>query len=141
MAVDQRPPFASQEALNEWLAGQHMRGQWLPAGRTAPTFPKPFGIPFLWKGETIREGLDAAAVLVPVGEDDARRTSCLVHPGLPAAGLATSPTLLMCVQLVMPGESALAHRHTATALRFVVEGEVEAYTVVDGEKCLMERGD
>jgi gentisate 1,2-dioxygenase len=141
MAVEQQTQFENQDALNRWLAGHHMRGQWLAAGRTEPGFPKPFGAPYLWKGETIREGLDAAAVLVPVGDDDARRTSCMVHPSLTGSGLATSPTLLICMQLVMPGELALAHRHTATALRFVVEGEVDAYTVVDGEKCVMERGD
>jgi gentisate 1,2-dioxygenase len=141
MAVEERTQFENQDALNAWLAGQHMRGQWLAAGRTEPAGPKPFGAPYLWKGETIREGLNAAVELVPVGEDDARRTSCLVHPSMPAGPLATSPSLLMCVQLVMPGEMALAHRHTATALRFVVEGEVDAYTVVDGEKCVMERGD
>ncbi|HEY7064050.1 MAG TPA: cupin domain-containing protein [Chloroflexota bacterium] len=141
MAVEQRTQFESQDTLNAWLAGHHMRGQWVNAGRTEPAGPKPFGAPHLWKAATIREGLAAAAELVPVGEDDARRTTCLVHPSLTGAGLASSPTLLMCVQLVMPGEMALAHRHTATALRFVVEGEVEAYTVVDGEKCVMERGD
>jgi gentisate 1,2-dioxygenase len=36
---------------------------------------------------------------------------------------------------------ALTHRHTPSAIRFVVEGQVGAYTVVDGNKCTMERGD
>src|SRR3954464_15339887 len=108
MAVEPQTQFAKQDELDRWLATQHMRGQWLAAGRTAPTFAKPFGAPYLWKAETIRAGLDAAAELVPVGEDDARRTSCLVHPSMPAGALATSPSLLMCVQLVMPGELAQA---------------------------------
>ena len=44
------------------------------------------------------------------------------------------------LQLILPGEVAPAHRHTQTALRFVVEGE-GAYTAVDGEKAVMHEGD
>jgi gentisate 1,2-dioxygenase len=40
----------------------------------------------------------------------------------------------------MPGEVAPAHRHTQSALRFVLEGH-GAYTAVDGEKTTMEPGD
>lgn len=36
------------------------------------------------------------------------------------------------VQLVLPGETAPVHRHTQSALRFVLEAE-EAWTSVDGE--------
>jgi gentisate 1,2-dioxygenase len=44
------------------------------------------------------------------------------------------------MQLLLPGEKAPAHRHTPSAARIVVEGE-GAYTIVNGEKCMMERGD
>jgi gentisate 1,2-dioxygenase len=44
------------------------------------------------------------------------------------------------VQLVKPGEIAEAHRHTASALRFVIEG-AGGYTNVQGEKLRMEHGD
>ena len=40
----------------------------------------------------------------------------------------------------MPGEVAPAHRHTQSALRFIVEGS-GAYTAVDGEKTTMQPGD
>ena len=40
----------------------------------------------------------------------------------------------------MPGETAPAHRHTASALRFMIEGE-GAFTVVGGERTIMRRGD
>src|SRR3546814_4835490 len=40
----------------------------------------------------------------------------------------------------MPGEVAPSHRHTQSALRFVVEGS-GAFTAVDGEKTIMEEGD
>jgi gentisate 1,2-dioxygenase len=40
----------------------------------------------------------------------------------------------------MPGELAPAHRHTQSALRFILEGH-DAYTAVDGEKTSMRPGD
>jgi gentisate 1,2-dioxygenase len=40
----------------------------------------------------------------------------------------------------MPGEVAPAHRHTQSALRFILEGR-GAYTAVDGERTVMEPGD
>jgi gentisate 1,2-dioxygenase/1-hydroxy-2-naphthoate dioxygenase len=47
----------------------------------------------------------------------------------------------MSIQLVKPGERAECHRHTAAALRFVVEGDGTGYTNVEGEQMLMEPGD
>jgi len=40
----------------------------------------------------------------------------------------------------MPGEIAPAHRHSQSALRFIIEGH-GAYTAVDGERTAMEPGD
>src|SRR3546814_13289599 len=44
------------------------------------------------------------------------------------------------VLLAMPGEVAPAHRHSQSALRFVLEGR-GAHTAVDGERTVMEPGD
>ncbi len=44
------------------------------------------------------------------------------------------------LQLIMPGETAPAHRHTPSALRFMLEGE-GAFTAVGGERTPMRRGD
>ena len=44
------------------------------------------------------------------------------------------------LQLVLPGEFTSSHRHMASALRFVIEGE-GAYTAVDGERVSMHPGD
>ena len=41
---------------------------------------------------------------------------------------------------IMPGEIAPSHRHTQSALRFVLDGE-GAYTAVDGERTTMRYGD
>jgi len=42
--------------------------------------------------------------------------------------------------LILPRETAPNHRHTPSAVRFVIEGE-GGFTIVDGEKLPMERGD
>jgi len=44
------------------------------------------------------------------------------------------------VQVLLPGEVARAHRHSPTAIRFIIEGS-GAYTAVDGERVYMEPGD
>ena len=72
-----------------------------------------------------------AAELVSA-EKAARRVVMLVNPGRKewsaAAGL-----LYTGVQVMNPGEFTSAHRHQASALRFVMDGK-GAYTVVDGER-------
>ena len=44
------------------------------------------------------------------------------------------------LQLILPGEIAPSHRHSQSALRFIVEGS-GAYTAVDGERTIMKPGD
>jgi gentisate 1,2-dioxygenase len=128
------------DQLNRELAQGYMRGLW---ARDIPERgePRPFGPPHVWKWEAIHRGLSAAADLVSLDRFGVRRNIGLVNPGLVEQGAFASATMTMGFQLVKPGETALAHRHTASAIRFIVEGEVGAYTVVNGEKCTMERGD
>jgi len=52
----------------------------------------------------------------------------------------TTHTLVAALQLLLPGECAPAHRHTPTAIRWILTGE-GAYTTVEGDKCIMEPGD
>ena len=61
------------------------------------------------------------------------------NPGLRGQSRITT-SLYAGVQLVLPGEVAPAHRHTQSALRFVLEGS-GAHTAVNGEKTIMEYGD
>lgn len=44
------------------------------------------------------------------------------------------------LQLVMPNETAKAHRHTAFAMRFIIEGQ-GGFTAVQGHRIKMQRGD
>jgi len=64
-----------------------------------------------------------------------RRNLILVNPGLKRA--ATTQTLIAAIQGVLPGEIAPAHRHSAGALRFMIEGR-GSLTTVNGEPCGMD---
>ena len=63
----------------------------------------------------------------------------LENPGLRGQSKITT-SLYAGVQLVMPHEVAPAHRHSQSALRFVLEGK-GAHTSVDGERTQMHPGD
>jgi gentisate 1,2-dioxygenase len=75
-----------------------------------------------------------------IGTEEAeRRVMVLENPGLPGQSKIT--TSLFCgLQIILPGEIAPAHRHVASALRFIVEGK-DAYSAIGGEKTMMEVGD
>ena len=68
-----------------------------------------------------------------------RRVLVLENPGLPGQYRITN-SLFAGLQLIMPGEVAPAHRHTPSALRFIIEGE-GAYTAVEGKRTTMRPGD
>ena len=105
-----------------------LRGYW-DIARTANR-PQPIQ-PRIWHWRDVYPALQRAAEVVRLGEDTFRR----------ANGMDTgSRTLNAGFQYVAPGESAGAHRHTASALRFVVQGH-GGYTTSDGEKMMMEPGD
>jgi gentisate 1,2-dioxygenase len=54
---------------------------------------------------------------------------------------ATSRNIVAAYQMVKAGEKARSHRHTAAALRLVVEAKPGTYTVVDGARVDMAPGD
>jgi gentisate 1,2-dioxygenase len=95
-------------------------------------------VPFLWAWETVRPQLLRAGDLVTTAEAE-RRVLMFINPAS-STGLSATATLYAALQLILPGESARAHRHSQAALRFVVEGE-GAFTSVSGEKIRMSPGD
>ena len=95
-------------------------------------------VPHRWRWAEVRPLLLEASKLVPI-EGATRRSLVLENPGLKGSYAITS-TLYAGLQIILPGESAPSHHHTAGALRIIVEGK-GAYTTVDKVKCVMERGD
>jgi gentisate 1,2-dioxygenase len=94
--------------------------------------------PAIWHYDEIRPYIMEAGRLITAKEAE-RRVLILENPGMPGMSRATT-SLYAGLQLILPGEVAPAHRHTQSALRFIVEGH-GAYTSVDGEKTLMQPGD
>src|SRR4051812_42990002 len=119
------------EAYYASLEGEALGALWNVANEIEPWYPQPKSVPAHWKWKTVEPFVRRAAELVSA-EKAARRVVMLVNPGRKewsaAAGL-----LYTGVQVMNPGEFTSAHRHQASALRFVMEGR-GAYTVVDGER-------
>jgi 1-hydroxy-2-naphthoate dioxygenase len=120
------------EELDKELEAKHMRGFWkFQKGAHAPETP------YLWKWDDLYDGLVKAKDSVDIRETG-RRSIGLVNPSLGRDG--TSRTIFVNFSVVNPKEVAEAHRHTAAAIRFIVQGR-GAYTNVEGEQFPMEEGD
>ncbi|MCU4766723.1 cupin domain-containing protein [Bacillus toyonensis] len=106
--------------------------------------PEPHAQAYLWKAELLHKKLTEATQIFTPDRGGERRAIYLQNPGLnyrkPWGWASTTQTLYAAVQLIQPGETAPSHRHVQNALRFVMEGE-GAYSIVQGERIFMERGD
>jgi len=92
----------------------------------------------LWRYDEMRPFITEAGRII-TAEEAERRVLILENPGLPGMSRVTQ-SLYAGLQLIMPGETAHSHRHSASALRFILEG-TGAYTSVDGERMTMKPGD
>lgn len=130
----------SLEELDRHLADRSISGIWrIPAG-ARPSDPYTRVQPHLWKWADVYDGLVRARDQIPIARGTAeRRTLRLVNPGVKESEM-TSHTMLFAFQLIQPGEVAPPHRHTMSAIRFILQGQ-GGYTNVGGEKMVMEDGD
>jgi gentisate 1,2-dioxygenase len=122
--------------FHERMHATYMHGLWELASEMT-RHPEPKAISHMWKSSVIEAMVRESGEVVPVGEE--RRALQLFNPGLDGRW-ATTSTMIAAVQLLLPGEIARAHRHTPTAIRFIMTGE-GAYTAVDGERVYMAPGD
>ena len=111
---------------------------WESLAGLAPREPAPKAQPHLWRYDEARGHLLEAGRLI-TAEEAERRVVVLANPGLPGR-LQVTDTLYAGLQLILPGEVAPPHRHSQSALRFVMEGQ-GAYTAVDGSRVAMAPGD
>jgi len=95
--------------------------------------------PIIWRYRDIRPELLKAGDLMPI-ERAERRVLALANPGLGLENLQATPSIFIGLQLILPRETAPNHRHSPSAVRMVIEGS-GGFTVVQGEKCPMEKGD
>jgi gentisate 1,2-dioxygenase len=117
---------------------QNLTPLWKSLANLVTPEPRSGCVPFGWAFADIRAAMMEAGGLITAKEAE-RRVLILENPGLRGQSRITT-SLYAGVQLVLPGEVAPAHRHTQSALRFVLEGD-GAHTVVGGEKTIMHEGD
>jgi gentisate 1,2-dioxygenase len=132
MQQDRRTFYAELEALGMAPLWESLHVL-VPKVPATPVLPVHFDF-----DQVVRPQLMKAGALITAKEAE-RRVLILENPGLRGQASITH-TLYAGLQLILPGEVAPAHRHTQSALRFVVEGS-GAYTAVDGERTYMEPGD
>jgi gentisate 1,2-dioxygenase len=129
---------AEREAFYRKIDGENLTALWNVMGDLITPEPKSACRPYLWRFDAIRAHMMEAGKLITAKEAE-RRVLILENPGLRGQSKATT-SLYAGIQLVMPGEVAPAHRHSQSALRFILEGK-GAHTAVDGERTMMQPGD
>ena len=95
-------------------------------------------VPAQWRYEEIKRLLDTAGRVVDVSL--ATRRNFIMRNPIDENNFATTNTLTCAYQMILPGESAPSHRHSAHALRLIVDGR-GTYSTVNGVKMPMETGD
>jgi gentisate 1,2-dioxygenase len=127
---DYRDALAASNLLPLWPSLRALLPHKIPQRRTKPV---------IWRYQDARPLVLKAGELTPI-EKAERRVLILSNPGLgPDATMAT-PSIYLGLQLIQPGETAPCHKHTPSAIRFVIEGS-GGFTSVQGEKLPMEKGD
>lgn len=111
---------------------------WRHYGDLFRSEPRSAAVPYRWSFSGLRPYMLHFSRTLSLEEAE-RRVLMLINPGLQDPP-ATVNSLFAGIQIIMPGETAQAHRHTANAFRFIIEGE-SAYTTVNGERVHMRPGD
>ena len=127
-----------RQAFYDALQPNHLAPLWAVLRGLVTREPQTPCVPVIWHYESVRPYLMRAGSLITAKEAE-RRVLILENPALKGKASVTH-SLFAGMQLIMPGEVAPAHRHTQSALRFVIEGK-GAYTAVDGERTYMSPGD
>ena len=127
------------EAFYREVDERHLVPLWNITESQLTTEPRSPVKAHLWRWADLRRLAHQAGDLVPLERGGERRVLGLVNPGLGGKPAATR-TLWAAVQIVKPGEIAPCHRHSPSAIRFIIEGD-RTYTNLNGDKCVMSRGD
>jgi gentisate 1,2-dioxygenase len=129
---------ALRRAYYERIAKKDMAPLWEVMKTLVPNEPVTPFVPAIWRFQDFKPMVFEGGELITAKEAE-RRVLVLENPGAKGKSAITQ-SLYAGIQLVLPGEIAPPHRHTAGAIRFILDGD-GAYTQVDGEKTLMSPGD
>jgi len=129
---------AARQKLYHRMDKHHLAPLWEVLHDLIPNEPATLCKPALWRYRDARPFLMEAGELI-TAKEAIRRVLILENPGMRGESCITQ-SLYAGLQLILPGEIAPSHRHSQSALRFIVEGS-GAYTAVDGERTTMHPGD
>ena len=132
------PTAAMRQQLYRDMAPLNLTPLWEVLHSLVPKQPDSPCVAAIWRYEEVRPFLLRAGHAI-TAEEAVRRVLILENPALRGQSCVTQ-SLYAGLQLILPGEIAPSHRHTQSALRFIVEG-TGAYTAVDGERTTMRPGD
>ncbi|MEC8394010.1 MAG: cupin domain-containing protein, partial [SAR324 cluster bacterium] len=136
--MTQNPSRPELEEFYQRIDGHELAPLWEVIHKLLARQPITRAVPHLWRYREVRPFLMESGEIISAKEAE-RRVLILENPNLRGEA-KTADSLYAGLQLILPGEIAPAHRHTQSALRFIVEGE-GAYTAVDGERAYMSPGD
>src|SRR5437868_12677126 len=139
MSLHEKPAETPErKAFYDKINAKSLTTLWTVLSNLITPEPKSGCLPHKWSFKEARSYLLEAGQLITAKEAE-RRVLILENPGLRGQSRITT-SLYAGLQLVMPGEVAPAHKHTQSALRFVLDGK-GAHTTVDGERTEMSFGD
>jgi gentisate 1,2-dioxygenase len=138
---ESRPNDLTQqrEALYKHLESQNIEALWRALDAVTPRTPVAQSVPHIWRWRDMKPMLSKACDVVTPQEAE-RRVLMLINPAYPAKTLRTVGLLYAGIQMIRPGETADAHRHSPNAQRFIIAGE-GVYMNVDGETAMAAKGD
>ncbi len=104
------------KGFEQELEAAHLVGEWQIPRQPEPS---PGGVPYIWKWPMMLNMMRQACEVLGL-EEGARRSILFTNPALASKG--TILGIRVGLQMLKPQEAAWAHRHTMSALRFVVKG-------------------
>jgi gentisate 1,2-dioxygenase len=137
-SVPKADPAAARGAFYRRLDRDNLAPLWEVLHALVTPQPQVACKPAYWNYKAIRPYILESGSLITAREA-IRRVLILENPGMRGQSCITR-SLYCGLQLILPGEIAPSHRHTQSALRFIVEGS-GAYTAVNGERTTMHPGD
>ncbi|MBM3607604.1 MAG: cupin domain-containing protein [Alphaproteobacteria bacterium] len=130
---------ASMDELYALLDKVGIENGWNKKEPSLWPLPRDPFVPAHWRYALAKPALDAAGRFV--NTELAERRNLILNNPLPGNTYPTVRTLVAAYQMVKAGETAKSHRHTANALRLVLDTKPDAYTIVGGQRIPMEPGD
>ena len=137
-SVPKAQPAAGRQEFYQRMDRDGLAPLWEVLHALVPPQPQSPCKPGYWNYRSIRPYIMESGGVISAKEA-VRRVLILENPGMRGQSCITR-SLYCGLQLILPGEIAPSHRHTQSALRFIVEGS-GAYTAVNGERTTMHPGD